>query len=109
MNATPKKCILLGGLQISVVDTLFKFPKLPKDVAGIIKIAEWIKAKGAKMKSSSHAQQNGSNPNISQGKERKKLRPFNQHKGQNKDTTSNKGGYQKNPSSVGIKIGDLKN
>jgi hypothetical protein len=44
MNATPKmdefakKCIFLGGLQKWVVDALFKFPKLPEDVAGIIKI-----------------------------------------------------------------------
>jgi hypothetical protein len=43
MNATSKmdefskKCIFLGGLQKWVVDALLKLPKLPEDVAGIIK------------------------------------------------------------------------
>jgi hypothetical protein len=52
MNVTPKmdefakRCIFLGGLQKWVVDALFKFPKLPEDVAGIIKIAERIEADG---------------------------------------------------------------
>ena len=44
MNTTPKmdeflkKCIFLDGLQKWVVDALFKFAKLPKDVVEIIKI-----------------------------------------------------------------------
>jgi len=58
MNATPKmhefsrKCIFLGGLQKWVVDALFKFPKLPEDVAGIIKIVERIEADGPERRSS---------------------------------------------------------
>jgi hypothetical protein len=46
MDEFSKKCIFLGGLQKWVVDALFKFPKLPEDVAGIIKIAEQIEADG---------------------------------------------------------------
>jgi hypothetical protein len=66
MNATPKmdefakRCIFLGGLQKWMVDALFKFPKLPEDVAGIIKIAERIEADGLERKSSGPAQQSGS-------------------------------------------------
>jgi hypothetical protein len=71
MNATPKmdefakRCIFLGGLQKWVVDVLFKFPKFPEVVAGIIKIAERIEADGPKRKSSSPAQQSGSSQNMS--------------------------------------------
>jgi hypothetical protein len=94
MNATPKmdefakRCIFLGGLQKWVVDVLFKFPKLPEDVAGIIKIAERIEADGPERKSSGPAQQNGSNQNMSRGKERKKFGPSNQFKGQPNVTNS---------------------
>jgi hypothetical protein len=74
MNATPKmdefakRCIFLGGLQKWVVDALFKFPKLPEDVAGIIKIAERIEADGPERKSSGPSQQSGSSRNMSRGK-----------------------------------------
>ena len=51
MNKFTKKCIFLGGLQKWVVDALFRFPKLPEDVAGIIKIAERIEVNGPKKKS----------------------------------------------------------
>ena len=74
MNATPKmdefakKCIFLGGLQKWVVDALFKFPKLPEDVAGIIKIAERIEADGPERKSTGPAQQSGSSRHMSRGK-----------------------------------------
>ncbi|MGH3053573.1 MAG: hypothetical protein ACRDL7_01175, partial [Gaiellaceae bacterium] len=46
MNATSKmdefskRCIFLGGLQKWVIDALFKFPKLPEDVASLIKVVE---------------------------------------------------------------------
>ena len=62
MNATPKwmnllkKCIFLSGLQKWVVDALFKFPKLPKVVVGIIKIAEKIEADGSERKTSGPSQ-----------------------------------------------------
>ena len=70
MNATPKmdefakKCIFLGDLQKWVVDTLFKFPKLPEDVAEIIKIAERIEADALEKKSSGPAQQSSSSRNM---------------------------------------------
>ena len=115
MNATPKmdefakKCIFLGGLQKWVVDALFKFPKLPEDVAGIIKIAERIEADGPEKKSSGPSQQSGVSRNMSRGKERKRFGPSNQHKGQSEGTTSNKGGYQSGkPPNVGFKGGDMK-
>jgi hypothetical protein len=79
MNATPKmdefakRCIFLGGLKKWVVDALFKFPKLPEDMAWIIKIAERIEADGPERKSSGPAQQSSSSRNMSQGKERKKF------------------------------------
>ena len=97
MKATPKmdefakKCIFLGGLQKWVVDTLFKFPKLPEDVARIIKIIERIEADGPKRKSSGPSQQSSFNKNGSQSKERKKFGSSNWHKGQVDYTTYNKG------------------
>jgi hypothetical protein len=100
MNATPKmdefakRCIFLGGLQKWVVDALFKFPKLPDDVAGIIKTAERIEADGPERKSSGAAQQSGSSRNMPRSKERKKFGPSNQFKGQPEGTNSTKGGYQ---------------
>ena len=87
MNATPKidefakKCIFLSGLQKLVVDALFKFPKLSKNVAGIIKIAEGIEANGFETKSSGCSQQSSLRKNGSQGKERKNFGSSNQHKG----------------------------
>ena len=71
MNATPKmdefakKCIFLSGLQKWVVDALFKFPKLSKDVVGIIKIAKRIEADGLERKSSGPSQQSGLSKNGS--------------------------------------------
>lgn len=115
MNATPKmdefskKCIFLGGLQKWVVDALFKFPKLPEDVAGIIKIAERIEADGPERKSSGPSQQSGSNRNASRGKERKKFGFGNKHKGQADGGASNKGEHQGGkPSKGGDKGGDTK-
>jgi hypothetical protein len=115
MNATPKmdefakRCIFLSGLQKWVVDALFKFPKLSKDVASIIKIAEKIEADGPERKSSGLAQQSGSSRNMSRGKERKKFGPSNQFKGQLDRTNSTKDGYQGGkPPNVGIKGGDMK-
>ena len=87
MNATPKmdefakKCIFLGGLQKWVVDALFKFPKVPKNAAGIIKIAEKIEADDPERKSSGPSQQSGLKKNRSQGKERKKFGLSNRYKG----------------------------
>jgi hypothetical protein len=80
MNAIPKmdefaeRYNFLGGLQKWVVDALFKFPKLPEEVARIIKIAERIEANGLDRKSS------GSSRNMSRGKECKKFGPSNQFK-----------------------------
>jgi hypothetical protein len=92
-----------------VVDALFKFPKLPEDVAGIIKIAERIEADGPERKSSGPAQQSGSSQNMSRGKERKKFGPSNRFKGQPNGTNSTKGCYQGGePPNVGIKDGDMK-
>ena len=115
MNATPKmdefakKCIFLGGLQKWVVDALFKFPKLPEDVAGIIKIAERIEADGPERKSSGPSQQSGFSKNGSQGKERKKFGSSNRHKGQVDDTTYNKGGnHVSKPPKGGNKGGEMK-
>ena len=65
MDEFAKKCIFLGGLQKWVVDALFKFPKLPEDVAGIIKIAERIEANGLERKSSGPSQQSGFSKNGS--------------------------------------------
>jgi hypothetical protein len=116
MNVTPKKmdefakrCIFLGGLQKWVVDALFKFPKLPEDVAGIIKIAERTEADGPERQSSGPAQQSGSSRNMSRGKKCKKFGPSNQFKGQPDGTNSTKDGYQGGkPPNVGIKGGDIK-
>ena len=116
MNATPKmdefakKCIFLGGLQKWVVDALFKFPKLPKDVAGIIKIAERIEVDSPKRKSSGPFQQSGLSKNGSRGKECKKCGSSNQHKGQVDGTTYNKGGiHGGKPFKGENKGGDIKN
>ena len=115
INATPKmdkfakKCIFLGGLQ-KWVDALFKFSKLPEDVAGIIKIAKRIKADGHERKSSGPSQQSGLSKNGFRGKERKKLGSSNQHKGQVDGTTYNKGGnYGGKPLNDGNKGGNNKN
>ena len=81
MDEFAKKCIFLGGLQKWVLDVLFKFPKLPEDVAEIIKIAERIEADGSEKKlMSDPSQQNGVSPNMSRGKERKRFGSSNQHK-----------------------------
>ena len=86
MNRTPmmdkfaKKCIFLGGLQKWVGDTLFKFPKLLEDVAGIIKIAEKIEVDVYEKKLSGTALQGGLSRNMSQGKERNNFGPSNQFK-----------------------------
>src|ERR1700738_1744885 len=115
MNATPKmdefakKYIFLGGLQKWVVDALFKFPKLPEDVAGIIKIAERIEADAPERKSSGPAQQGGFSRNMSRGKERKKFGPSNHFKGQADGKNANKGGHQGGkPPNGGMKGGDMK-
>ena len=115
MNATPKmdefakKCIFLGGLQKWVVDALFKFPKLPEDVAGIIKIAERIEADGPERKSSGPSQQSGFSKNGSRGKECKKFGSSNRHKGQVDGTTYNKGGnHVSKPPKGGNKGGEMK-
>ena len=109
MNKFAKKCIFLGGLQKWVVDALFKFPKLPEEVAGIIKIAERIEADGPERKPSGPAQQIGSSRNMSRGKERKKFGPPNPFKGQPDGTNTTKGNYQGGkPPNVGIKGGDVK-
>ena len=100
MNATPKmdefakKCIFLGGLQKWVVNALFKFPSLPEDVAGIIKIAERIEADGPERKTSGPSQQSGLSRNASRGKERKKHGSGMRHKGQAEGGPSNKGEHQ---------------
>ena len=60
-----KKCIFLSGLQKWVVDALFKFSKLPEDMAGIIKIVERIEADGPERKSSGPSQQRGLSKNGS--------------------------------------------
>ena len=116
MNATPKmdefakKCIFLGGLQKWVVDALFKFPKLPEDVARIIKIAERIEADGPERRSSGPSQQSGFSKNGSLGKERKKFESSNRHKGQVHGTTYNKGGnHVGKPPKGGNKGGEMKN
>ena len=115
MNATPKmdefakKCIFLGGLQKWVVDALFKFPKLPEDVAGIIKIVERIEADGPERKSSGPSQQSGFSKNGSRGKERKKFGSSNRHKGQVDGTTYNKGGnHVSKPPKGGNKGSEMK-
>ena len=111
MNATPKmdefakKCIFLGGLQKWVVDALFKFPKLPEDVVGIIKIAEKIEADGPERKSSGPSQQSGFSKNGSRGKECKKFGSSNWHKGQVNCTTYNKGGNHVSKPPKGGNIG----
>jgi hypothetical protein len=100
MNATPKmdefskKCIFLGGLQKWVVDALFKFPKLPEDMADNIKIVERIEADGPERKSSGPSHQSGFSRNASRGKERKKFGFGNKHKGQAEGVVSNKGDHQ---------------
>ena len=100
---------LLGELQKWVVDTLFKFSKLPEDVAGIIKIAERIEVDGPKMKSSDSSQQSGLSKNGSRGKERKKFGSSNRHKRQVDGTTYNKGGnHIGKPPKGGNKGGDMK-
>ena len=49
INATPKmdefanKCIFISGLQKRVVDTLFGFPNLPKDVHGSLTLQRILK------------------------------------------------------------------
>ena len=65
MDEFAKKCIFLGGLQKWVVDALFKFPKISKGVAGIIKIVERIVADGPKRKLSGPSQHSGFNKNGS--------------------------------------------
>ena len=55
--------------------------KLPKDMVGIIKIAERIEANGPKRKSSSPTPQSGLSRNMSRSKECKKFRQSNQFKG----------------------------
>jgi hypothetical protein len=96
MNATPKmdefskKYIFLGGLQKWMVDALFKFPKLPKDVAGIIKIAERIAANEPKRKSSNPSQQSSLNKNAPRGKEFKKFGSGQKSKDQSRSESSNK-------------------
>ena len=55
-----------------MVDALFKFPKLSKDMAGINKIAKSLKADGPKkIKSGGTLPQRGLTRNMSQGKEAK--------------------------------------
>jgi hypothetical protein len=100
MNATPKmdefskKCIFLGGLQKWVVDALFKFPKLPEDVASIIKIVERIEADGPEKRSSGPSHQSGAGKNVSRSKEHKKFGSKYKHKGQAEGGVSNKGEHQ---------------
>ena len=112
MNATPKmdefskKSIFLAGLQKWVVDALFKFPKLPDDVAGIIKIAERIEADGPERKPGGLSQQSGlSRKSSSSTQNRKpfspKGRPF---KSQNEARGDKKGdNRQGKPSKLGEK------
>ena len=115
MNATlkmdkfAKKCIFLGGLQKWMVDALLKFPKLPEDVAGIIKIAERIEADGPERKSSGPSQQSSFSKNGSRGKERKNFGSSNWHKGQVDGTTYNRGGnHVGKPPKGGNKGGEMK-
>jgi hypothetical protein len=71
MIATPKlegvakKHIFLDGLQMWVMNVLFKFPNLPKDMAWIIKIAKNIDSHGSKKKLSCAPQQSGLSQNLS--------------------------------------------
>ena len=51
MDKFAKQCIFLGELQNYMVDALFKFPKLPEDVAGII-LRLWIELKPMALKRS---------------------------------------------------------
>ena len=65
MNATSKmdrfakKYIFSNGLQMWVVDALFKFPKLLEDMAGITKIAKNIEVDGFERKLDGPSRQNG--------------------------------------------------
>ena len=68
-----KKCIFLSRLQKWVLNTLYKFPKLPKDVPKIIKILERIEANGSKKKLDGPSQQSGLNRNAFLDKEYKKF------------------------------------
>ena len=101
MNATPKmdgfakKFIFLVGLQKWAVDQFSKFSKRPKDMVGIISIAERIKANGPNRKSNSLAQQSGLCQNLSKNKIAKKLRTSNQHKGQADKIIPKKSGNQR--------------
>ena len=109
MDEFAKKCIFLGGLQKWMVDALFKFPKLPKDVAGIIKIVERIEANGPERKSSGPSQQSKFSKNGSRGKERQKFGSSNRHKGLVDSTTYNKGSnHEGKPLKGGNKGGDTK-
>jgi hypothetical protein len=74
-----------------VVDALFKFPKLPRDVARIIKIAEQIEADGPERRLSSPFQQSSLNKSAPQGKGRKKFGSRQKSKDQSGGETSNKG------------------
>jgi hypothetical protein len=56
-----------------MIDALFKFPKLPEDVARIIKISEQSEADGPEKKSSVPSQQSSLDKNAFRGKRRKKL------------------------------------
>jgi hypothetical protein len=107
MNTTPKmdefskKCVFLDGLQKWVVDALFKFPKLPEDVAGIIEIAEQIKRK-----SNSPFQQSYFNKNVPRGKRRKNFVSGQKSKDQSGGRSFNKGDHQNgNPSNTSDKRG----
>ena len=115
MNATPKmdefakKCIFLGGLQKWVVDALYKFPKLPEDMVGSIKILGRIEADGLEKKSSGPSLQSGLSKNGSRGKEHKKFGSSNRHKGQVNGTTYNKGSnHEGKPPKGGNKGGNMK-
>ena len=115
MNVTPKmdefakKYIFLGGLQKWMVNAFFKFPKLSKDVAWIIKIAERIEADGPERKLSGPSQQSSFSTNGFRSKGHKKFESSNQHKGQVDNTTYNKGSnHRSKPPKGGNKGGDMK-
>lgn len=68
----------------------FKFPKLPRDVTGIIKITEQIAADGLERRLSSPFQQSSLNKSAPQGKGHKKFGSRQKSKDQSGGETSNK-------------------